>query len=173
MTLDPDVAAFQRADDAFFTELVRRYSPLLMPHLRRYAHNDADAQDLLQDVWMRAYRKRATYVGRGSFIGWLLTVARTVGLDAVRRRHDVPDGTAQSLDTAYDPVAGDVLLRRQLTDAVLALPERQREVVLLRLVEGLSTAETAQRLGCAEGTVKASLHHATRKLQHTLKRQVS
>jgi RNA polymerase sigma-70 factor (ECF subfamily) len=52
------------------------------------------------------------------------------------------------------------------------LPERQREVLLLRLIEGMSTAETARLLQCAEGTVKATLHHATRRLQELLRETV-
>jgi RNA polymerase sigma-70 factor (ECF subfamily) len=64
---------------------------------------------------------------------------------------------------------GDAALRAALHTAVMDLPEREREVVLLRLVEGLSTRETALRLRCAEGTVKATLHHATRKLRTQLK----
>ena len=69
-----------------------------------------------------------------------------------------------------DPEAG--MLSDAVRDAVLALPVRQRDVVLLRLVEGMSTAETARLLECAEGTVKATLHQATRKLRDLLKETV-
>lgn len=127
-----------------------------------------DAHDLLQDVWLRVYNKRAGFDGRGSFVGWLLAVGRTVGMTAVRNRmrqpvmEDVPVIAAPR----SDPDAG--FLRDNLRDAVLALPERQRDVVMLRLVDGMSTAETARLLQCAEGTVKAALHQATRKLRETL-----
>jgi RNA polymerase sigma-70 factor (ECF subfamily) len=166
--LDLDIERFHAGDERLFADLVTTYSPRLWPQLRRYAGVNADARDLLQEVWLRAFDKRRTFDGRGSFIGWLLAVCRTVGIAAVRKRmrepvtEDLTEVAARS-----DPDAG--LLRETLRDAVLALPERQRDVVILRLVEGRSTAETARLLQCAEGTVKALLHQATRKLRECLK----
>ena len=132
---------------------------------------DADAHDLLQDIWLRVYRKRRTFEGRGSFFGWLLMVTRTVGLAAVSRRRRDP-ATDELSDIAVESRPDAGMLRTMMHDAVLTLPQRQREVVLLRLIDGRSTAETARLLGCAEGTVKATLHHATRRLQALLKETV-
>ncbi len=166
-----DLDLFVAGDETHFAELVRTYSPRLLPHLRRYEGMDADVHDLLQEAWLRAYTKRATFDGRGSFFGWLLMVGRSVGMSAVRRRSHRPV-TADISDVAaeFDPYGA--ILRDTLRDAVLSLAERQRDVVLLRLVEGLSTAETARRLQIAEGTVKATLHQATRKLRELLKETV-
>ncbi|MGH7446752.1 MAG: RNA polymerase sigma factor, partial [Longimicrobiales bacterium] len=101
-----DLDLLHAGDEALFARLVRDYSPRLLPHLRRYAGADADVHDLLQETWLRVYRKRRTIEGRGSFFGWLLKVTRTVGLAAVRRRQSEPvteelrDMAAQSdLDT--------------------------------------------------------------------------
>lgn len=163
-----DLIRFHSGDESLFTELVTAYSQRLMPLLRRYAGPEVDAHDLLQEVWLRAYRKRQQFDGRGSLLGWLLAVSRTVGITEVRKRaseplfQDLPDVAAR-----FDP--DEVVLRETLREAVLALPERQRDVVILRLVEGMSTAETARRLECAEGTVKATLHQATKKLREHLK----
>ncbi|HUF49883.1 MAG TPA: RNA polymerase sigma factor [Longimicrobiales bacterium] len=167
-----DLDRFHAGDEALFTRLVRDCSPRLRPYLHRYTRTEADMQDLLQDVWLRAYRKRRTFVGRGSLFGWLLTIVRTVGM-AAAGQHERDAVTEELRDTAsaVDPDAG--LLRDALRAAVVALPDRQRDVVLLRLVDGLSTAETARLLQCAEGTVKATLHQATRKLQELLKEAVS
>ena len=166
-----DLDRFHAGDEALFAELVAAYSPRLLPQLRRYAGADADAEDILQEVWLRTYSKRKTFDGRGSFFGWLLTVSRTVGIAAVRKRMRDPgvEGLPE-VAARGDPDAG--MLGDTLRDAVLALSARQREVVLLRLVEGMSTAETACLLRCAEGTVKATLHQATRKLQVLLKETV-
>jgi RNA polymerase sigma-70 factor (ECF subfamily) len=166
--LDFDLGRFHAGDEAFFAGLVRGYSPRLLPMLRRYAGTGADVNDILQDVWLRAFAKRHTFAGRGSFYGWLLAVSRTVGMAAVRKRMREPAAQVLAeIAVANDPDVG--LLRDVLRDAVITLPDRERDVVLLRLVEGLSTAETARRLQCAEGTVKATLHHATRKLRLRLK----
>jgi len=164
--LDFDLDAFHAGDDAFFGELVRTYSPRLLPHLRRHADTSTDAQDMLQDVWLHAYAKRRSFSGRGSLYGWLLAICRTTGLNAVRKRGRRPV-TEELHDIAADG-GSDGGLRDALIDAVMALPERQRDVVLLRLVEGMSTADTARILRCAEGTVKATLHQANRKLREQL-----
>ena len=169
--MDFDIGRFHAGEETLFAELVRSYSPRLLAYLRRYAATSMDAQDLLQDLWLHAYTKRAMFDGRGSLYGWLLSVGRTVGMAAVRKRERVP--TMESLPeipAQFDPDAG--MLGQTLQDAVLALPERQRDAILLRLVEGLSTADTARVMQCAEGTVKASLHQATRKLREHLKEMV-
>lgn len=159
--MNVDIERFQAGDETLFSNLVTSHSPRVWRYLQRYANRGLDARDLLQETWLRAFSKRHTFDGRGSFVGWLLTVARTVGLNAVRSRSREPE--AEELADVATPGAG-----RQsgdLLEAVLALPERQREVLLLRLVEGLTVVETAERLQCAEGTVKASLHHATQRLR--------
>ena len=163
-----DLDRFHDGDDRLFTELVRTYSPRLIPQLRRYASaRDSDITDLLQDVWLRAFQKRRGFDGRGSLFGWLLTICRTVGLAAARKRH--PEGTAAlEMVASEDDVAQSVERKTQqskLLSAIDALPTRQREIVLLRIIEDKSTAETARLLGCAEGTVKAALHAALHNLK--------
>jgi RNA polymerase sigma-70 factor (ECF subfamily) len=140
--------------------------------VRRYEGGDSDANDLLQEIWLRAFRKRRTYEGRGSFFGWLLAVTRTVGMAAVsrRQREPVTEELSAELAATSDPAAG--ILVDSVRSAVLALPDRQRDVLLLRVLEDRSTAETAQLLHCAEGTVKATLHHAIRRMQLVLKARV-
>jgi RNA polymerase sigma-70 factor (ECF subfamily) len=171
--LEIDLDRFHDGDEVVFAELVRVYSPRLRPFLRRYEGSNADANDLLQEVWLRAYRKRRTFAGRGSFFGWLLMVTRTVGLAAVgkRAREGLMQEVPAELALERDPEAST--LTDAVRSAVLELPERQRDVVLLRLIEDRTTAETAALLHCAEGTVKATLHHAIRKLQALLKERVS
>jgi RNA polymerase sigma-70 factor (ECF subfamily) len=162
-----DLERLHAGDADLFEDLVRTYSPLLAPHLRRYTSPDSDVDDLLQELWLRAFRKRTTYTGRGSLLGWLLSVGRTVGMAAVSRRHQLPDATAPGASERSGALES-ISLREMLSDAVLALTDRQRDVVLMRLVEGLSTGETAAQLHCAEGTVKATLHQAISKLRALL-----
>ena len=166
--MDFDLDRLHSGDEALFAELVNTYSPRLLPQLRRYAGSDVDAHDLLQDVWLRVYNKRAGFDGRGSFFGWLLSVSRTVGMTAVRKRVHQPPTVDLPEIAAHQRDPDARFIRDRLRDAVLALPERQRDVVILRLVDGMSTAETARLLQCAEGTVKAALHQATRKLRENL-----
>lgn len=170
-----DIDRFHAGDERLFAELVPSYSPRLVPHLRRYAASPADVADLLQDVWLRAYQKRRTFEGRGSLFGWLLTICRTVGLAAVSNRDVTVDSDPTLQLAAPDDIEPELQRRtdwEQLRAAVDCLPPRQREIVLLRLVEDRSTAETARTLGCAEGTVKAALHSAIQNLQNIVKEKV-
>ena len=166
-----DIDRFHSGDERLFAELVRDYSPRLLPHLRRYSQStDTDAADLLQEVWLRAFQKRRGFDGRGSLFGWLLMICRTVGMTAVRKQ-----SPHQPLDQARLATTSDAernVERTRLHEAVDALPARQRDVVILRIVEDRSTADTAHILGCAEGTVKAALHAAVHKLKETLREKV-
>jgi RNA polymerase sigma-70 factor, ECF subfamily len=171
-----DIDRLHAGDEQLFSELVRSYSPRLLPHLYRYAQPGSnDATDLLQEVWLRAFQKRRGFDGRGSLFGWLLTICRTVGMAAVaRQRPTTPVSSVEELAYAHDmePALEQRREYQRVRTAVDALPPRQREVVLLRITEERSTAETAQILGVAEGTVKASLHAAIHKLQELLREKV-
>lgn len=169
-----DLDGFHAGDVVLFSQLVRIYSPRLLPVLHRYAPTSHDAHDLLQEVWLRAFQKRRTFSGRGSLFGWLLTLCRTVGLAAVAKRAREAVIAADLTEADAPTVANEYNDERELLRAaIMALPDRQREVVLLRVVEAKSTTETAVILQCAEGTVKATLHQAIRKLHDMLKEKVT
>lgn len=165
--------AFHAGDARLFSRLVRAYSPRLLPLLRRYATDDAEAHDLLQDVWLRAYTKRASFRADGSLLGWLLSIARSIGLSHIQKQKRV---ALVEIEAAHAIVRGEdederidrTGQRRRLRDAVAQLPDRQRDVVVLRIIEGKSTAQAASAMNCAQGTVKAALHQALRKLQQQL-----
>lgn len=168
---DDELAAFHRGDEDVFRSLVERHSPRLLAFVRPFAADADHAHDLLQDTWQRVVEKRRRFSGDGSLVGWLWAVCRNVCLGADRRAAarsgplhmgNYPIGTPP---TEPDAAVEQLELRRSIHRAVMELPERERGVVVLRMLEQRSTRETAEILGCAEGTVKASLHHALKKLQ--------
>ncbi len=171
--VDPD--RFRGGDHSTFRAVVEAYSPRLLPVVRAFAADDDEAHDLLQEVWRRAWEKRRTFAGIGTLLGWLWSIARTVGLAAARKRRRARsfdrDRVQVAEDGAADPSehAERDAMARAIRRALLTLPEREREVVILRLLEGRSTRETAAALDCAEGTVKAALHHALKKLRAPLR----
>ncbi len=168
---DLDVRRFQAGDHLVFRTVVERYSPRLLPVLRSFSADDDEANDLLQEVWHRAYKKCYSFAGTGTLLGWLLTIARTVGLATAQRRTSRsrfrPDPSQHMGRSGPDPAlyVEQQELARSIRRALLDLPEREREVVILRMLEQRSTREAAALLGCAEGTVKASLHSALKKLR--------
>ena len=168
-----DLERFHGGDHALFDDLVTRHSTRLLAFVRSFAKNPAEAHDLLQETWRLVYSRRKSYGGTGSVLGWCLAVARNICLTKTRQDARAPEALAvDEADRLPGPVrpgpetlAGHGELRRAITMALYDLPPRERQVVLLRLVQERSTRETAQTLLCAEGTVKATLHHAIRKLQ--------
>lgn len=170
---EEELRRFRSGDAAHFRELVEVWSPRLLAVVRPFARDMDEAQDLLQETWRRIYEKRATYMGTGTLLGWFYAVCRNVCL-GLRRRENWRGGSAEGMTEGPaglaepEPAAERVALRRSLQRAIMELPEREREVVILRLLGSRSTRETAEALGCAEGTVKAALHHAVIKLQAAL-----
>jgi RNA polymerase sigma-70 factor, ECF subfamily len=164
-----DYKKFYQGDDVVFEHLVNLQSPHLLALIRRFANSDDEAKDLLQESWLRIYRQRSSFCAHGSLLGWMLSVTRNVCLAAQRseraRKQREVAYCAERLtaDIAYDS--------SRLHEAVAALPERQRDAVVSRLIEGHSTRETAQLLRCAEGTVKSLLHQGVRALRQQMKKE--
>ncbi len=172
-----DLSGFRDGDGAVFRRVVEAYSPRLVAFVRPFADDLDEAHDLLQQMWHRAYEKRRSYSGSGTLLGWLYAVSRTVCLASVERRAS-RDGLAAGSPLAPDSPdpqhdVEQAMLRESIHRAVMELPERERDVVVLRMLRQRSTRETAEMLGCAEGTVKATLHHALKKLQKSMEVWVS
>ena len=165
---DEEIARRVRAGETALYEIVmRRYNQRLYRVARAILHNDAEAEDVMQDAYVRAYEHLDQFAGRAPFSTWLTRIAVHEALARVRaRRRSQPLDDAEG-DTSMDPAttapdpeqnASGSELRGILEQAVLSLPERYRIVVMLRDVEELSTAETAAALGLSEDNVKVRLH---------------
>lgn len=170
--LEPvDLSAFHRGDPDLFERLVASLSPRLAATIRPLVTGPDDVLDVVQEAWQRAFARRTEFRGDGSLAGWLLTIARHVALAKTRQpsarlAHVVADDTLASAEAGGEPER--FALNRALVAAVADLPPRERDTLICRLVMGYSTRETATRIGCAEGTVKAALSHAMAKLRPRL-----
>lgn len=178
-TAPSDGAAFKSDDPRALREIVDRYSPSLMAIARAFTDDADEAKDLVQSTWIHAYERRLSLREDASFTGWLWVVCRSLCLSSVRRTTLQMSQYAKYSDDEVVGIASgstqdalDVLesaeQRRDLMAAVAGLAPRQRDVVILRLLDGRSTRETAQLMGCREGTVKATLHQALKRLEQTL-----
>lgn len=160
-------------DAELFPVLMRRYNQRLYRVARSVLGNDAEAEDVLQEAYMKAFTHLAQFEGRASFATWLTRIAL---YEALRRRR------AQSRSVQLDAVADDLEapvpnpernaangeLRRLLETSIDALPPAFRTVLVLRDVEGLRTAEVADALEIPEQTVKTRLFRARRSLRVSL-----
>lgn len=154
---------------------VREYGPSLLPVARSLAEDSDGAEDLLQEVWMVALRRQHMVAEDGPVRSWLHNVLINVARGRARKRARRLDllrrwwrPTLGPTPRPASPSLEGEQLRNLLWREIAALPALQRQVVLLRVVEDLSTAEAAAALNRAEGTVKASLFRALNKLEETL-----
>lgn len=168
---DFDRERFHAGDPELFRDLVREVSPRMQRVIRGFARDDDHAADLLQACWIRIYRKRARFSGTGSFPGWALTVCRNVcRAEARKRRHGHPvrlDDHGDLPDRAPGPA--EQLRRREsaaaLYDALDRLRVRERDAILLRILEGRSTAEVARMMALKEVSVRSLIHRGLKKLR--------
>ena len=156
----------QKGDQAAYGVLVRRHQDRIYRYLRNLTGSREDALELAQDVFIKAWEALPTWRPDAQFHTWVYRIASNAALDVLRRRKVVG---FVPLDDAYDAPTDQPGPEAQLQarqglrrlDAALArLPLEQREIVLLREVEGLSYDELATTLGIDEGTVKSRLSRA-------------
>jgi RNA polymerase sigma-70 factor (ECF subfamily) len=154
------IARVLAGDRAAFEVLVRRYNQRLFRAARAITHSDADAEDVIQQAWLDVFRKLAQFRGDASFATWATRIAVHQAVATTRKRPVV----AEVIDAASD-VAPDTELSRAQIGALLesclaGIPQGNREVMVLRDVVELDTAETAACLGLTEEAVRVRLHRA-------------
>lgn len=163
----------QGGDAEAFDALVRRYLPRARLVARRLMQDPDDADDLVQDAFLRALEKISSFdIGR-AFEPWFTRLLVNLGLDqrrkqTVRRteRHD-PEAFAGGTSPYREVERAE--LRDSLDQALERLPERQRLIVSLFEIDGLSTEEVASLLKVSQVTVRWHLHQARRTLREALK----
>jgi RNA polymerase sigma factor (sigma-70 family) len=153
------MASVAAGDERAFEELSRRWERPLYQFLWRRTGGQ-DVEDLYQETWLRVVRSAGRFDRRRRFSTWLFQIALNLARDWHRRL--APVGPAPSEDPPAPPLAVDAAIdaRRLLA----ALPEAQRDVVLLRYCHDLGEEDVATILGCPRGTVKSRLHHAMARL---------
>lgn len=168
---------------ALYEILMRRYNQRIYRIARSILRDASEAEDVMQEAYVRAYQHLNEFNGSAKFSTWLTKIAIYEALRRARRRGrleelDSIQGTNEQImeklaARAEDPErqAYDHELRRVLESAVDALPEGYRAVFILRAVEGLSVAETAACLNLGQETVKTRLYRARAVLRKELERR--
>ncbi|MGE5053248.1 MAG: RNA polymerase sigma factor [Acidobacteriota bacterium] len=171
-------------ETALYELLMRRHNQRLYRVARAILRDDAEAEDVMQDAYVRAYQNLASFEGRAKFVTWLTRIAVHEALTRSRRRlrfraldpsdesngeimQSPPSSTRSPEQQAYDRELAAVLEK-----AVSSLSEDQRLVFMLRDVEGMTTEETAHCLNLTEENVKVRLHRARAGLRKRLYRVV-
>jgi RNA polymerase sigma-70 factor (ECF subfamily) len=185
------VERVRQGEIANFELLMRRHNQRLFRTVRSIVGNDPEAEDVVQDAYVRAYSHLGQFEGRARFSTWLTKIAVHEARARLRRqRRFTPltgnDGTTGDPASRIEPAASSAAapldnpeqaasareLRAVLTAAVDALPESLRSVFVLRDIEGLSTAEAAECLEISPVNVKVRLHRARTALQADIDRRL-
>jgi len=170
ITMAAPLEGVEPGEETPFEQVMRRHERLVLVTALRMLGNLADAQDAAQEVFLRLYRNRSM-IGSPALGGWLYRVTVNVCHDLRRRRPDTAgewDGAAEGPDPQQKMVEAE--RRRVLEMSLRALPEKERAALVLRDLEGLSTAEVAQVLGSSEATVRSQISKARVKVRDFVER---
>jgi len=170
---DEAIQAFRAGDQASFDRLVVKYRGQVYRICYRFTGNHHDADDLAQDVFLRAYRGLPKYKGQSRFLTWLYRIAVNTCLNWASTRKSTTEPLPENLP---DRAPGQLerLSRsersRTVREALAHLPEKQRITLVLRAYHGLSHREISELLGKSVGTTKANFFFALRNLRKVLEK---
>ena len=183
-TLDPSdnqlVERTQAGDARAFDELVVRFSPRLYGLIYNMTASHEDTNDLLQEVFAKAYRSIRGFQGKSSFYTWMHTIAVNMTINFLKKRNrrktmsldDVDNGILNDPDFIAATSNGDPShsanlgeLQKKLNESMLKLSHEHRAVVTMFDIQGMPHAEIAKILKISEGTVRSRLFHAHKQLQ--------
>jgi RNA polymerase sigma-70 factor (ECF subfamily) len=157
---------YQRGDPAAVEILVANLSPALLRFCWGAGMSRSDAEDLLQDCWLRIHRARHTYLSSEPLLPWIFAVARHTRLDAYRRRRRL--GSREVLFAEGPEPAAAMPPENDIMDLVNRLPDGQREVIVMLKVLGMSLEEAAAATSSTAGAIKQKAHRAYAALRRTL-----
>ncbi|MCL4402694.1 MAG: RNA polymerase sigma factor [Acidobacteria bacterium] len=155
-----------------FNEVFRERQVQVLRTAYRILGNWADAEDVAQEVFVRLHRHGSVFPNDAALGGWLYRVTVNLCLDRARALHpedeltEVPSPAASAESAAIREQQ-----KQRLVRALAMLPSRERAAVVLREIEGLSTAEVAEILGSTEGTVRSQVSKAVARLREILNRE--
>jgi RNA polymerase sigma-70 factor (ECF subfamily) len=169
----------QEDDERAFGELVSRYESKVYSLALKMLRNPEDAEDVLQDTFLRAYRGIKSFKGNSTFSTWIYRITANSALMRLRKRQlptvsiddaDEREAPINIADWAPGPVEQMLNQETQaaMTEAIEALPPEFRQVFVLRDIEELSNAEVAEILDLSVAAVKSRLHRARLKVRNRL-----
>jgi RNA polymerase sigma-70 factor, ECF subfamily len=177
------VQAAKNGDLEAFSELVRRYDRNVFRIAQHITHNEEDAQDVVQDAFLKAYQNLEQFQGNSKFYTWLVRIAVNEALMRLRKRRtdrtvsldedvETEEGSMPREVADWSPNPEQIYGQSELGDilkkTIQGLPPGFRTVFVLRDIEGLSTEETAEMLGLSVPAVKSRLLRARLQLRERL-----
>jgi RNA polymerase sigma-70 factor (ECF subfamily) len=163
------VAGLRAGDDRAATRLVERYAAVVARFLYSAGADRSDLDDLVQETFIRAFRRIESWRGESAFRSWLFAIAANLRRDELRRRkgirwlsletHDAPTSATPDVELEGDEAA------ERIRAGIAGLPRMQREVFLRRVQTGEDYETIAQALGTSAGAARVHYHHAVKRLK--------
>jgi RNA polymerase sigma factor (sigma-70 family) len=165
--------------ESIFSILMKRHNEILYWHIRRITRNHEETNDILQNVWMKVWRNLNDFKQESSFYTWIYRISRNETINFLEKEKKF---RSVEMDEAYiEILAGHDTLQNfsadeiseKLQAAIETLPEKQALVFQLKFFEDLKYSEISAKLNTSEGALKASYHHAVKKIQDFLHLQLN
>lgn len=151
-----------------FGLIVRQYSEQLYWQIRRFVLTHEDANDVMQNTFLKAWNRLDSFQGESKILTWLSRIAINESLDFLRRNNhptvSTEDESSISLTLQADPYFDGSEVEAMLQEAIATLPDVQRSVFLMRYYDEMKYSEISQILNTSEGALKASYHIAVKKI---------
>jgi RNA polymerase sigma-70 factor (ECF subfamily) len=160
--------------ERLFNEIVKEYSERVYWHVRRFVNNHEDADDLVQEIFLKIWTALPSFRGEAQLFTWVYRIATNETLNWLRREKVRAALRFSSIDAEMerridsDPFFDGDAADRALSKAVAKLPEKQRQVFILRYYDEMPYEEMSAILGTSVGALKASYHIAQEKVRDTL-----
>ena len=161
--------------EQIFNKIVSTYSERLYWHVRRFVLSHEDTDDLLQEIFIKIWAALPSFRGESQLFTWVYRIATNETLNFLRKQKVRAALRFQSIDAELenridsDPYFAGTQAERELSKAVARLPEKQRQVFIMRYYDDLSYEEISSITGTSVGSLKASYHLASKKIRETLK----
>ena len=165
-------------NEKIFNQIVRDYSERLWWHVRRFVNSHEDADDLLQEIFLKVWTALPSFRGEAQLFTWVWRIATNETLNHLRKEKVRAALKFSSVDAEMerriqaDPYFKGTEAERELAKAVLKLPEKQRQVFIMRWWDDLSYEEMSAITGTSVGALKASYHIAQEKIRSLVSEQM-
>jgi len=158
-----------RQEEKGFKHLMVKYQEPLYYHIRRMVKNHQDADDVLQNTFIKVYKNVKGFESKAKIYTWLYRIATNEALTFLNKRNRKRTESIEGIESinhmiANDSVDGNLLVIK-LNQAISQLPEKQKLVFNMRYYDEMSYASISEILGTSVGGLKASYHHAVKKIE--------
>lgn len=170
------IAAVRAGDQQAYAQIINKYKNPLYATILRMTKHPQDAQDLVQEAFIKVYKQLDKYEAKGSFSSWFYRVAINHCMDAFRTKQYQMKPVEVDEEQVVNPTHPEIIFmkkeqQRQLERLLQTLPDDERMIILLRYNNELSYEEIAEMMEVPISTVRNKLHRAKKKMRETVKRE--